>query len=180
MTHAGMFLSHPPIATKPSKPSHPTTVSIESAITSLETNEYFIPSVPMDMPSDIVIVLKITDLPPLESIDLAVTSAKSFICILQGVTILQVEATPICGSLKSLSLKPTALNIDLLGDLSFPSTTFEEYFRIAYCTNLPNILNLQPCKNLISFLPLANKSMSRLFAINVEDTLYSSHTTSNV
>ena len=39
----GIFLSHPPIVIKPSYPKQPTTVSIESAITSLETREYFIP-----------------------------------------------------------------------------------------------------------------------------------------
>jgi hypothetical protein len=57
-----MFLSQPPIATTPSKPSHPLTVSIESAIISRDTNEYFIPSVPIEMPSETVIVLKIKDL----------------------------------------------------------------------------------------------------------------------
>ena len=35
----GMFLSQPPIATSPSKPWAPTTVSIESAITSRDTSE---------------------------------------------------------------------------------------------------------------------------------------------
>jgi hypothetical protein len=35
----GMFLSQPPSATRPSKPCAPTTVSIESAITSRETSE---------------------------------------------------------------------------------------------------------------------------------------------
>jgi hypothetical protein len=39
MAQPGMFLSHPPTATKPSKPSAPTTVSMESAITSRETSE---------------------------------------------------------------------------------------------------------------------------------------------
>ncbi|MGC4111347.1 MAG: hypothetical protein QM747_13175 [Nocardioides sp.] len=39
MAQPGMFLSQPPMATKPSKPSAPTTVSMESAITSLETSE---------------------------------------------------------------------------------------------------------------------------------------------
>ena len=51
-----MFLSQPPTATKPSNPSQATTVSIESAITSRDTREYFIPSVPIEMPSEIVIV----------------------------------------------------------------------------------------------------------------------------
>jgi len=42
----GIFLSQPPMATKPSIPSQATTVSIESAMTSRETSEYFIPSEP--------------------------------------------------------------------------------------------------------------------------------------
>ena len=35
----GMFLSQPPMATKPSKPCAPTTVSMESAMTSRDTSE---------------------------------------------------------------------------------------------------------------------------------------------
>ena len=62
MRQPGMFLSQPPIATTPSKPSQATTVSMESAMTSRETSEYFIPSVPMEMPSEMVMVLKITPL----------------------------------------------------------------------------------------------------------------------
>ncbi len=92
-----MFLSHPPNATRASNPSHPTTVSIESAITSLETKEYFIPSVPMEIPSEMVIVLKITALPPASFAPAAASRASSSICALQGVTWLQVEAIPIWG-----------------------------------------------------------------------------------
>jgi hypothetical protein len=39
MTQPGMFLSQPPMATKPSKPSPATTVSMESAMTSRDTSE---------------------------------------------------------------------------------------------------------------------------------------------
>ncbi len=39
MRQPGMFLSQPPIATTPSKPSAPETVSMESAMTSRETSE---------------------------------------------------------------------------------------------------------------------------------------------
>ena len=39
MPQPGMFLSQPPIATNPSKPSPATTASIESAITSRDTSE---------------------------------------------------------------------------------------------------------------------------------------------
>ena len=52
----GMFLSHPPIATTPSIDSALHAVSMESAITSRETSEYFIPSVPIAIPSLTVIV----------------------------------------------------------------------------------------------------------------------------
>ncbi len=43
----GMFLSQPPTASTPSMLWAPQAVSIESAMTSRETSEYFIPSVPM-------------------------------------------------------------------------------------------------------------------------------------
>jgi hypothetical protein len=39
IAQAGMFLSQPPSATNPSKPSAPTTASIESAMISRETKE---------------------------------------------------------------------------------------------------------------------------------------------
>ena len=64
ITQPGMFLSQPPMATKPSMPSQPTTVSIESAMTSRDTSEYFMPSVPIEMPSEMVMVLKMMALPP--------------------------------------------------------------------------------------------------------------------
>ncbi len=86
MTQPGMFLSQPPIATKPSKPSPPMTVSIESAITSRDTSEYFMPSVPIEMPSDTVMVLKITALPPAAFAPSAACRASSSMCTLHGVT----------------------------------------------------------------------------------------------
>ena len=63
-------------------------------MTSLETKEYLIPRVPMEIPSEIVIVLKRTDLRSSLSIELQTKVARSLMCILQGVTIDQVEATP--------------------------------------------------------------------------------------
>ena len=82
------------MATTPSNPWQATTVSIESAMTSLETREYFIPSEPIEIPSEIVIVLNITAFPPAELTPISASSAKSLICILQGVTIDQVDAIP--------------------------------------------------------------------------------------
>ena len=70
----GIFLSQPPTAITPSYPRQPTTVSIESAITSRETREYFIPCVPIEIPSETVIVLKRTPLPPELSTDFSTIS----------------------------------------------------------------------------------------------------------
>ena len=39
MTQPGMFLSQPPMVTRPSKPSAPVTASMESAMISRETSE---------------------------------------------------------------------------------------------------------------------------------------------
>ena len=47
----GMFLSQPPTTSTPSMHWPLTEVSIASAITSRDTSEYFMPSVPMPMPS---------------------------------------------------------------------------------------------------------------------------------
>ena len=60
----GMFLSQPPIASKPSMLWALQAVSIESAITSRLTREYFIPSVPIEMPSLTVIVPNIWGMAP--------------------------------------------------------------------------------------------------------------------
>ena len=75
-----------------------------------------------------MIVLKITDFPPFEFTPFVTSFARMSMCILHGVTIAQVEATPITGFLKSEFVKPTALSIALLGALSAPSVTKVEYF----------------------------------------------------
>ena len=64
ITHAGIFLSQPPIVTNPSKPCAAETASIESAIISLDTNEYLIPGVPIEIPSDTVMVLNMIPFAP--------------------------------------------------------------------------------------------------------------------
>ncbi len=100
MSEPGMFLSQPPMATKPSMPAQPTTVSMESAMTSRETSEYFMPSLPIEMPSDTVMVLKTMALPPASFAPFSASSASLSMCMLQGVTLLQVEAMPMSGFLK--------------------------------------------------------------------------------
>src|SRR3954469_11803821 len=129
MMQPGMFLSQPPMATMPSKPSQPATVSMESAITSRETREYFIPSVPIEMPSEIVIVPKMTALPPASLTPTDASTASLSMCMLHGVTMLHVEAMPICDLPKSSLENPTACNIARLAARSAPSTTADEYAR---------------------------------------------------
>ena len=82
----------------------------------------------MLMPSDTVIVLKVTALPPASSAPKPAASANSLMCILHGVRLLQVEAIPTCDFLKSSSVKPTAWSIARAAAFSLPSTTREEYF----------------------------------------------------
>ena len=66
MRQPGMFLSQPPMATMPSKPSRPTTVSMESAMTSrLDEGIVHAFSAPSTMASETVIVLKSRGTPPL-------------------------------------------------------------------------------------------------------------------
>ena len=86
------------------------------------------PKVPIDIPSDMVIVLNKTDFKLFASIESQTNPAKSLICILHGVTIDQVEATPTWGLLKSSSSNPAALNMDLEAACSGPSTKEEENF----------------------------------------------------
>ena len=82
--------------------------STESAITSRDTNEYFMPSVPIEMPSEMVMVLKISALPPAAFALAAASRARPSMWMLHGVTWLQVDAMPICDFLKSSCSKPTA------------------------------------------------------------------------
>ena len=50
-------------------------------------------------------------------------------CMLQGVRLAQVEATPICGLAKSASWNPTARSMARDGVCFAPSTTSREYLR---------------------------------------------------
>src|SRR3954470_8727989 len=87
------------------------------------------PGEPIEMPSDTVMVLNSTPLPPAPSAPRTASPASSLMCTLQGVRFAQVEATPICGLPKSASWKPTARNIARDGVCFAPSTTTRKAFR---------------------------------------------------
>jgi hypothetical protein len=75
MAAPGMVLSQPTSATTPSKQWPRPTSSIESAMTSLETSEAFIPSLPMVTPSLMAMVLHSIGVPPAARIPSFTTSA---------------------------------------------------------------------------------------------------------
>ena len=77
-------------------------------------------------------VLKGTLLAPASSAPFAAASASSLMCMLQGVTMLQVEAMPTWGLSKSAPVKPTARSMARLGAWATPSTTIEEYGRWSF------------------------------------------------
>src|SRR5277367_5655439 len=129
MRQHGMFLSQPPMATSPSSNSQPITVSIESAITSRDTREYFMPCVPMEMPSEIVMVLKMSALLPALAAPSADAMASLSMWMLHGVTWLQVDATPIWDFWKSPRSKPTAWSMARLCARSAESTSFADHLR---------------------------------------------------
>ena len=83
-----MFLSQPPIARTPSIDWPFTTVSIESAITSRETSEYFMPSVPIEIPSATVIVPNTCGITPASRSAAIARSESAPIPALQGVRLL--------------------------------------------------------------------------------------------
>src|SRR5450755_4654117 len=89
------------------------------------------PGVPIEIPSETVMVLKVIALAPARSAPAATRRASSSICILQGVKLLHVEATPTWGFSKSSSRKPTARSIERLGACFSPSTTKREWRRVS-------------------------------------------------
>jgi len=100
----GMFLSQPPMTSTPSIHWPPTQVSTQSAMTSRETRLYFMPSVPMAMPSLMVGVPKTCGLAPASFSATMAASARRCRPLLQGVIVLWPLATPIMGLPKSPSV----------------------------------------------------------------------------
>ena len=83
-----MFLSQPPTATTPSMLCAPQAVSIESAMTSRETREYFIPSVPIEIPSLTVMVPKSCGIAPAARTAASARRASTSSPALHGVMVL--------------------------------------------------------------------------------------------
>jgi hypothetical protein len=116
----GMFLSQPPTTSAPSMAWPLTEVSIASAITSRDTSEYFIASVPMPMPSVMVGTPNICGLAPERSSAAIARSTSGWMPALHGFSVEWPLATPTMGLSKSPSLKPTARSIARLGARATP------------------------------------------------------------
>jgi hypothetical protein len=97
MTAAGMVLSQPTRQTSPSKRWPRATSSIESAITSRETSEARMPSVPIETPSETATVLNSIGVPPAARIPRFTCCASSRWFQLHGIVSIQVVATPMMG-----------------------------------------------------------------------------------
>src|SRR6266850_6403341 len=116
----GMFLSQPPTTSTPSIAWPLTLVSIASAITSRDTSEYFIASVPMPMPSVMVGTPKTCGLAPAASSAAIALSTSGWMPALHGFMVECPLATPTIGFSKSPSPNPTARSIARLGERASP------------------------------------------------------------
>ncbi len=97
-----------------------TLVSIASAITSRDTSEYFIASVPMPMPSVTVGKPNTCGIAPAERSAAIARSASGWMPALHGFIVEWPLATPTIGLSKSASPKPTARSIARFGERATP------------------------------------------------------------
>ena len=90
-------------------------------MTSRETSDPRIPSVPIEMASETVIVPKVNGVPSAANMPRFTSSTSASIPALQGVTSLWVDAMPTNGASMSLSLRPNAFIIERCGARIAPS-----------------------------------------------------------
>ena len=121
MTAPGSVLSQPTRHTTASNewPRH--TSSMESAMTSRLMRDDFMPSVPMDTPSDTDTVLNSMAVPPAFWMPTFTCLARSRWLMLHGMVSIHVVATPTMGRASASSSKPMALSMARAGARSGPS-----------------------------------------------------------
>src|SRR5882762_9436533 len=121
ITAAGMVLSQPTIRTRPSKRCPRVTSSIESAMTSRLTRDAFMPSVPIETPSETAMVLNSMGVPPAARTPAFTLSARRRWLKLQGMVSIQLCPTPISGLPRSSRVKPIARSMARAPARSSPS-----------------------------------------------------------
>ena len=97
------------------------TSSIESAITSRDTSEARMPSVPIETPSETAIVLNSIGVPPASRMPRLTCWASARWFRLHGIVSIQLVATPTSGRARSSSVKPVPFSIARAGARSGPS-----------------------------------------------------------
>ena len=118
---AGMVLSQPTMRTRPSNEWPRATSSMESAITSRDTSDARIPSVPIDTPSLTAMVLNSMGSAPASRIPALTCSARARWLKLQGMVSIHAWPTPMIGLARSSAVKPMARSIARAGARSGPS-----------------------------------------------------------
>ena len=121
MTAPGMVLSHPTRHTTASNECPRHTSSMLSAITSRLMSEDFMPSVPIETPSDTDTVLNSIGVPPAFWMPTFTCFARSRWLMLHGMVSIHVVATPTMGFARASSSKPMALSMARAGARSGPS-----------------------------------------------------------
>src|SRR5438046_565929 len=121
ITAAGIVLSQPTRQTSPSKRWPRATSSIESAITSRETSDARMPSVPIETPSETEIVLNSIGVPPARRMPCFTYRARTRWLMLHGIVSIHVVATPTSGRARSASVKPVPFSIARAAARSTPS-----------------------------------------------------------
>ena len=116
-------MSQPASVTIASSRSANMTHSTESAMISRETSEARIPSVPIEIPSETVIVLNIIGKPPAACTPSFAARPSRSSDRLHGVTSFHEDATPTCGRSQSSSPIPMARNIERDPARSTPTVT---------------------------------------------------------
>ena len=122
----GIDLSQPARPTNPSSRSACMTVSTESVMTSRDTSDARMPSWPIEMPSDTVIVPNSMPKPPAALTPALACSASLRSVMLQGVTSFHDDAMATCGFSQSSSPIPIARSIERDGAFCIPSVTSRE------------------------------------------------------
>ena len=103
-----MFLSQPGIEMLASYHWALMTVSMESAIRSLDWSEKDMPSVPIDIPSETPMVLKRIPTRPASVTPTLVSAASSSRCMLQGLPSYHIDAIPTWALDMSSEVRPVA------------------------------------------------------------------------
>ena len=106
----GTFLSQLGIITRPSKPCAIAIHSVESAIRSRVTSEYFIPICPIAIPSQTAMAGNTTGMPPAIATPIFTASVILSRFIWPGTISLKEDTMPIIGRCLSSFVKPKALN----------------------------------------------------------------------